>query len=327
MRTSNPFVKRLFLIVLAFIIALITTELVVVHCVGYPSYGVEYKALYMPGGNKWINIRKPYSKIFNVEGKIITSVNNLGFPGLDIESIENPIVILGSSYVEAFQYQPDEIASSLFWKELLEAGYHQPILNLGCSGHDPYNSWFRIMLHQERLGFSTEDVILVLNSDNTDWFNRHSKPFTFEKPEGFGRKNNSLKMRLGIEARNASSLVELLYKGFFKSDDVDEPSPKRSKNQEQIQEVPLEYSLSQEMIDCLTAFAREYSGFSVLSIAGDPDFNSAIKEFCMNQNIPIHIKPLSYPKYMIGGAGHLNKEGNKALAEALLTLWKSTHKI
>lgn len=326
MQTFKFFFKRLFLVVVAFGIALLTTEMVIARCVAYPPYGVEYKALYMPHESKWINIREPYSRIFNVEGKTITSVNNLGFPGLDIESLENPIVILESSYVEAFQYQPDEIGSSLFWSELIEAGYHQPVLNLGCSGHDPYNSWFRIMLHQKRLDFSAEDVILVLNSDNADWLNRHSKPFIFDKPKGFGRKDNSLKIRIGIKARNASSLVEVLYKGLLKGDDVDEPSPSKNGYKELSQEDSLEYSLSQDMIDCLIAYSHEYCGFSVLSIAGNPDFNSALKEFCEHQDISLYIKPLTYPKYMIGGAGHLNKEGNKALAKALLTLWKSTHK-
>ncbi|MDD2230929.1 MAG: hypothetical protein PHY48_16195, partial [Candidatus Cloacimonetes bacterium] len=206
---------------------------------------------------------------------------------------------------------------------LSEAGYNRTVLNLGCSGHDPYNSWFRIMLHQERLDFSAEDVILVLNSDNKDWFNRHPKPFTFDKTEGIGRKNNSLKMRLGIELRNSSSLVEVLYNGCLKDDGVDEPSPAKSETNEQEQENYLDYSLSQDMIDCLEAYSSEYSRFRVVSIVGDPSFNTALSEFCEKQGIPIQVRPLAYPKYMIGGAGHLNMEGNKALAEALMTLWES----
>lgn len=320
------FKKKLLLLFIASIVALLFSELVVARVIGYPAYGVEYKALYMPGSSKWINIRKPHAKIFNVEGKTITSVNNLGLPGLDIDTLDNPIVLLGSSFVEAFQYQPEEIASSLFWKVLAESDSDRTVLNLGCSGHDPYNSWFRTLLFSDILQFNAEDIILILNSDNQAWFNRHAKPFTFVKPKHFGSKNTSPYMRIGTMARNTSSLVEILYKGLLKGEDeVDNPSHEHIIDEKISASAP-DYSLSQEMKDCFDAFAKEYDGFMVLSIAGDLQFNTALSFYCDELDIPYLVNPLDNPRYMINGAGHLNKEGNVALAEALMTLWKKEHK-
>jgi hypothetical protein len=317
--------KRALFLSLAIALALVVSELVVAHCVGYPSYGVAYKVAYRVGGSTWTNIRKPHSKIFNVEGKTLTKVNNVGLPGVELSSLEHPIVVLGSSYIEAFQYLPDQIASSKFQASLDNRGSKRQVINLGCSGHDPYDSWFRIKYFEDKLGFRTDDVILVLDSDNEDWFRRHPQPFAFGKPPWFGRKNTSGPIRIGIAVRNASSLFEVLYKGFIKGDDVDDtPSPIHMTSGEDHSEA-VAYSLSQEMKDCLVAFSDEYPGFRVLSIAGDAEFNSTLVKFSEEKSIPVHVTPLGKTIYKIGGAGHLNKAGNEALAEALMIFWESTN--
>lgn len=307
------------------VLALALSELVVAHCVGYPSYGVDYKVAYRVGGSTWTNIRKPHSKIFNVEGKTLTKVNNNGLPGVDLSSLDEPIVILGSSYIEAFQYSPNEIASSKFQASLDYRGLERQVINLGCSGHDPYDSWFRMKYFEDKLGFRTHDVILVLNSDNEDWFRRHPRPFTFGKPAWFGRKNIASHIRIGMAARNASSLFEVIYKGFIKGDDVDDPPSPIHVSSGQDQSEPLAYSLSQEMKDCLVAFSDAYTGFRVLSIADDAEFNSALVSFSEENSFPVQVAPLGKPRYKIGGAGHLNQEGNDALAEALMTFWEATN--
>jgi len=316
--------KRILLIIASIVLAFGTTELIVAHCIGYPPYGVEYKVAYRVGGSTWTNIRKPNAKLYNVEGKTITWVNNLGLPGSEIDNFETPIVLLGSSYVEAFQYEPNDIASSLFQNRLYELGYRRPVLNLGCSGHDPYDSWFRLKYFENKLGFQASDVILVINSDNQDWFARHPQPFTFDLPEGFGRKNDNFKMALAITARNSSSLVEIFAKTLLKGDGLDGDDQAVNNKQDTIQKAEHDYQLSREMKDCLKAFSNDYPRFMVVSTAGDVQFNSALEEYCRSLDIKISIAPLNNPHFMIRGAGHLNRDGNNALADALLSLWVAT---
>jgi len=128
--------RRILLLIVAVVLASVFAEIIVARCIGYPPYGVDYKVAYRVGGSTWTNVRKPHAKLYNVEGKTITWVNNLGLPGSEIETLANPIVILGSSYVEAFQYKPSDIASSLFQSRIYELGHQRSVLNLGCSGHD-----------------------------------------------------------------------------------------------------------------------------------------------------------------------------------------------
>jgi hypothetical protein len=54
-------------------------------------------------------------------------------------------------------------------------------------------------------------------------------------------------------------------------------------------------------------------------------FNTALSSYCDELDIPYLVNPLDNPRYMINGAGHLNKEGNVALAEALVKLWNKRH--
>ncbi len=220
--------KRASLLILAFILSALISEAVIAKLVRYPAYGVEYKVAYRSGGATWTNVRKPHSKLFNVEGKNLIQVNNYGFPGSDIDRIEDPTVILGSSYVEAFQYKPEEIASSLFSDKLKAIGVTESVLNLGCSGHDPYDSWFRLKYYESKHSFQPKDIILVINSDNESWFARHPQPFDFSLPASFGKKHDGRFMNMVISARNLSSTVEVFAKNILESENVD-PPPRRAR--------------------------------------------------------------------------------------------------
>jgi len=156
--------KRILLLGASLILAFIITELIVAGCIGYPPYGVDYKVAYRDGGKQWTNVRKPYSKLYNVEGSTLTWVDNLGLPGTDVESLDSLIVVLGSSYVEAFKFKPSDIASSIYKAKLDSLGYQRNVMNLGCSGHDLYDSWFRLKYYEDKFNVKNDDVILVLNS-------------------------------------------------------------------------------------------------------------------------------------------------------------------
>lgn len=318
---------RVFLLSIALVIGLVVAELVVAKLIEYPSYGVEAKVRYRIGGEYWTNIRKPYAKVYNVEGKNIAKYNNYGLPGTDVTSLENPVVVLGSSFVEALQYQPEEIASSVFASELVTNGNDNSVINLGCSWHDPYDSWFRLLYFREKLGFTPRDVILVLNSDNKDWFARHPQPFAFTKSADFGVKNSSLKFKIMLTLRNSSSLIELLAKGMKGGNgqlNEESEAVAVNKNNSDTRKMELEQAgegLSAQMVSCLAAFNGEYPGFRVLSVYDNVSFNRALQEYCDGESIPLSIVPMAKPEFMINGAGHFNLNGNRYLGKQLYALF------
>lgn len=310
--------KRFSLIILALLIGFLFTEFLLAVVVLFPRYGVEYKVRYRNGGGTWTNIRKPYSATFNVEGWERVRYNNYGLPGTDLDYLDNLVVVLGSSFVEALQYQGDKIATATFQRELRESGSARQVLNLGCSGHDPYDSWFRLRYYESKLDFNTEDVILVLNSDNRAWFARHQSPLTFDKPSWFGTVNNNLQNKLQTLLRNNSSFIELIARG-IKSDTGEDIEPKETNGTQSNEE----HEITDELASCLTSFRDEYAGFKVLSILSDSAFNTKLADFCNMNEIELSIRPLTIPENMINGAGHLNLKGNEELGEAMFTLHAS----
>jgi len=186
---------------------------------------------------------------------------------------------------------------------------------MGCSGHDPYDSWFRLRYFEQKLDFSPDMVILVLNSDNVGWFKRHPKPFEFDVPKDFGAINTSRTFRLGAFLRNTSSLFEVYYKGFLKNSSIEDESQEQDLTSENVAEVSL--MLSPELQSCLAAYKGRYGDFIVLSILDEPSFNEELTAHCQANGIRCWVDPIMVPMNMINGAGHLNQQGNKALGEAL----------
>lgn len=314
--------KRILLLGASLVLAFMITELIIAGGIGYPPYGVEYKVAYRDGGKQWTNVRKPYSKLYNVEGSTLTWVNNLGLAGTDVGALDSLIVVLGSSYVVAFQFKPSDIASSIYQAMLDSLGHQRNVINLGCSGHDPYDSWFRLKYYEDKFNVKTDDVILVLNSDNRDWFQRHKRPLDFKKLSSFGQVNTRARVKAMILARNASSQVELLAKAWKKTDDEGD-AIRPNIDDSQHDDVSFRNTcqrLSEEMVDCLNMFSSEYAGFKVISTYTDADFNTALKNYCDEKGIGCYLLPMSGDQFMIGGAGHLNRNGNAALANALLAL-------
>lgn len=302
--------KKTLLLILSFIIAFVIVELIIGGIVNYPTYGVKFKAKYRKGSETWSNIRKPYAKVFNIEGKTKTHYNNLGIPGSDVTNLNNSIIVLGSSYVEALQFNPDDIATSVFQKRLADEGEDISVINLGCSGHDPYDSWFRLKYFEKYIGFKSNDVILVLNSDNREWFSRHPKPLDFSLSPNFGEINSNRIIRATIFLRNNSSLIALIVQG-MKGDNKEQTN-----EYEKIENKDTFQGISIEMKDCLDKFSDEYQNFIVISILNDNKFNKDLAEYCYQNSIPCVIQPLTKPEFMLNG-GHLNKIGNEKLGYLL----------
>jgi hypothetical protein len=307
--------KKVFLLILSFITALIIVEFIVGDIFDYPTYGTQYKVKYRKSTEEtWSNIRKPYAKVLNIEGKTKTYYNNLGLPGVDITNINNPIVILGSSYVEALQFDPEDIATSLFQKKLNEEGNDISVINLGCSGHDPYDSWFRLKYFEQFLKFKPQAVFLVLNSDNREWFSRHPKPLDFSFSPDFGEINNKSIVHIFTILRNNSNFIALLIEGVKAKTGEQDNEDVKTENKSISQVV------SEEMKECINKFSAEYKNFIVISILNDNSFNEDLAEYCHQNSILYVIQPLKKPEFLLNGAGHLNKKGNEELG---LLLYKA----
>ncbi len=154
----------------------------------------------------------------------------------------------------------------------------------------------------------------MINSDNASWFSRHPKPLDFEKKKGFGQKNNSFASKAQIFLRNSSSFVELIAQLIKKSDQEDD-TEEATKTHDMA--TTSQQSLTPEMKDCLLAFQSSHPRFLIISIAKDPSFNHDLAEFCQDQSIPCKIESLIKAKYLFNGAGHLNLQGNQALARLM----------
>lgn len=312
--------KKFVLLILSGLLAFSIVEIIVSKGFHFPSYGVSYKVRYRRDEGVWTNIRKPKARIFNVEGRTVTQLNNVGLPGQDIVNLDHPIVLLGSSYIEGFQFPPQKIAGTIFENDLRLENPISTVINLGCSGHDPYDSYFRLKYFEKILDFHTSDIILVLNSDNRAWLARHTQPLQFELPKDFGCINTNQREVLQIYIRNLSSFIELITKGIIKhkaeaGPENEEPAFINRELASSNENSPL--SFTESLKNCLHVFQSQYEGFITVSLCDDISFNTQIDEFCRKEGIAFFVFPLVMPKYRINGAGHLNEEGNELLGHFL----------
>ena len=314
-------IRYILLLLLSLLLSLAIVELTIGTVLGFPVYNVKYKVHYRQGAEAWTNVRKPHAEIYNVEGTNVTEYNNYGLPGTDLNLADTCIVVLGSSYVEAMQYDPEDIATSVFQRNLDANGINRQVVNLGCSGHDPYDSWFRLHFYEKYLGISTEEVVLVINSDYRAWMTRHPHPLRFDFDEGFGKRNMSKSVRLLTTLRNSSSFAELVVNA-LKVKGENQDAQDDSQNPEK-KDTPEPEALKPDLIAVLNAFNEEYDSFQVLSITNMVDFNSSLQQYCDQKSIPCRIQVLKKPELLINRSGHLNKEGNKALGNALWDIYRA----
>lgn len=307
--------KKISLLILAFIFAFLLSELFIRYVIQYPYYGLSYKVHYRRGGDYWTNIWKPYTKYWNVEsGNHIFTRNNLGLPGSDV-SLNSPqkIAVLGSSYVEALQVKPKNIATSIFQEQLKKRFADIAVFNLGCSGHDPYDSWFRLLYFKKRINF--QKVILILEKDYTDWFSRHPKPFCFQPDNQFGTINNSKTVKLQTLLRNNFSYFALLANGTKGKTNNSEKEIPNSANKNTLE-------VSQELLSCLKQFDSIYENdFILISITEDQDFNHDLDTLCRQNGINYISCPLLDKELQLHGNGHLNELGNQRLGQALINTY------
>jgi hypothetical protein len=305
--------KKVFIILFAFVCALIATELFVTYVIGYPKYGVTEAVHYRQGKEYWMNMWKPYSSYWTVEGgNKVFRRNNLGLPGTDINAeSETKIAVLGSSFIEAYQVRPEMMATSVFNKLLTNSRIDAAVYNLGCSGHDPYDMWFRIKYFESKESFDT--VIMILETDFSFKMKSYKEPLSYKPDARFASINNSLKLRLANALRNYSSFVALvLYGRTIAKLETDSPETRKTISFTRILE------LTPQLSDCLINFRNKYGKrFTLVTITEVPEFNRKLESFCSAKGINYYNKPMFRQELLIKGAGHLNERGNRELGKVL----------
>ncbi len=281
------------------------------YLIHFPSYGVTNRVHYQRSANYWVNTSAPYSCYWNVEGgNLVGKRNNLGLPGIDVDtSRPYTVMVAGSSYIEAFQVPPENMAVSVFDMLLQkqEAGF--AVLNVGNSGHDPYDSWFRIN-YLASLGLMPDYVILIIEADYDEWFARHPHPLLFAPDDHFGEKDTSAVFLMQRKLRNRVSFINLIARGMKgASNDNDSESEASTR--------PKEKTLSNDMEETLLAYRDQFPHFMLVSILNDDQYNLEVNEFCQANGILFFRSGIARSENKLNGKGHLSELGNRELGEFL----------
>lgn len=302
--------KKIFTVILAFIIAFLLNEIFVRFVIKYPVYGVEKKMIGIRADDQVQNIFKPYSNYWNVEGgnKVFTR-NHLGLTGTNVIVSDSSkyIFILGSSFIEAGNVTPYKMATSVFAKKVKKINPYYEVINLGYSGHDAMDSYIRALYFSQM--YKPVKVILVIDSDYPDWFksntfNPSSKPVFKEKSD--------IKTKLLIKIRNSLAFLNLAANS-LKTQSADIQVVKPAKNSAKID---FEESY---LSDAINAFHSTYSQkFICISISHDSIMNEFLKKHTRDNQIEFDLnEQITNTEFRIKGEGHLNEYGNILLGNFL----------
>lgn len=311
--SKNYKLKKAGIIFLAATSAILLTELAVRHILGFPTYGVEKKLLGIKSSTTTSNIFYPQSKYYNVEdGYKVYKRNNLGLYGKDVSWNKNDtlVYVLGSSYLEAAPTPPDSMAVSILQNQFDIDGRRYKVINIARSGHDPYDSFFRLAWFEKLYGKGK--VILVLEGSYEEWLTRHPHPLLFSLSPQFGLVESSQSTQLAMIALNHSASAYMI-KQAAKSTDIGENAflLKQTSN-DSANLIPIDLKI------CLDSYQKKYGDdFIVLSIMESKIHNNELRQYCDSKNINFYSRPINKASNKIGGKGHLTIAGNKLLGLAL----------
>jgi len=311
--------KKFILLFLAILLALVINELFVRYIIQYPIWGVKNKIIGIRSSENGIqNEYFPYSKYWNVEsGNKVFLRNNLGFWGIDVDTNINSkyIIVLGSSYIEAQQVPPEASAVSIFFAKIKKNNLNYQVINLGYSGHDPYDSYLRILYYEKY--YHPSIVLLVLNSNNIKWLNRHSYPFNFKVNDNFGKKQSGIKLRSMKLLRNHLSSFNLIANYILGGNGND--AKKIEQGNEYFYQGVLNAQNLVKLFDCLTVYQKKYSNnFVCVSVDSNLKSNRLIENWCKDNKVNfVHSENIEVPKNLLHGSGHFNQAGNLQLGNYL----------
>lgn len=309
---------KISLLLLGALAALLTGELVVREGLGYPDYGVVRFIRGISSNIPWQPQYRAGSGYVNSEnGLRVFRRNNLGLPGTGIDLNKRKIFVMGSSFIEAAQVNPHEMAVTHFQQQLAASYPQYAVLNLGRKAHDLYDCWFRYNYYKQI--HPPECVVLIVDQRNS--FARHPQPMNFNLPKGFGETDTRLRTIIGTAILSNSAMFSLYFKGFREilktqsndeSEDTSLASGERkviNRNEELVSNINL----------CLGMFRQAGTpNLIVISIIPDKEVNREIKAYCDSQAIFCVVsEKIQNPANQFGGGGHFNVRGNRELGQLM----------
>jgi len=226
---------------------------------------------------------------------------------------------LGSSFIEAYQVAPEKMASAIFASHIQQTDPTLQVINLGCSGHDPYDDFFRAFwfVHQ----FQPEKVILVLEGGFDRWLKRQKHPLDFDASNAGINADNKLTTRIMLLARNHSALLNLFAQS-LKSSGQEEGSETKKDDKQSTEEI-----LSEDLFHCLIQFRNTFGErFMLISTSEIAPFNRSLSDFCgRNQIVFKYNERIVVAENRFNGSGHLNEQGNKILGQFLTTVYEKNN--
>jgi len=313
--------RTLFLLFISFLMSLVVSELTVRYVVRYPDYGISDFVFGISSNIKWQAQYRPYSRYINTEARGFHPFrrNNLGLPGIDIDTGKDKVLVLGSSFIEAAQVPPANISVSVFAKLLEKSRMsHFTAVNLGRKAHDLYDSWFRYQYYKNLLDYKY--VMLIVDQRNS--FARHKQPFVFSLPAGFGKMEKRLSKRLGTIALSRSAYLALMFRGIRDLIRTDKEEDLNDLNADgNASAGNAETDFIKGVIICLRQFSAELENqLIIVSIIDKPELNMQVKAFCDQHGIFCMVSDTIQSKEnQIDGSGHFNLRGNRMLGELMFS--------
>lgn len=245
-----------------------------------------------PPGYEWIN---------GESGEFIKN-NEYGLPGITYRNQPQKVALCGSSFVMG-QLKQSDIASSVLQKALVKRRAGIGVYNLGAGNHGPYLSYHRACFYD---GLYSFDRVVLINDGN--WEPQASRAIQFvDSGKGYFQIGPSRNQRLLQLIRSKSMFINLL--AIVLNAKYGEGYTAALDNAT----YPTSYELPGYQ-RTLQLYARKWGkGFFVVDISGDIQFSLSLKRICDNMEVPYFRKNLIHPEYLIGGKGHLNKQGNASL--------------
>jgi len=309
-------VKNIFFISVSLLLSFIVSEIIISFFCGYPKYGVK---CYVQGLDyrNWDKSRiyKPYSEYMVVEGENKGRVfkrNNNGFPGTNLirTTKSKNIAVLGSSFIEAQQVYPEQIATSVLQHKLRKSYGDVNVVNIGYRGGNPLNI-FRRLKYWDNI-FAFDLVVLVL--DHYPYQGLSSDVQTMAKIPDKWVQDNRIEVETYRLARNTSSLINLLIPGLLVAERPTDKIRKMERTMQHIDYQPLE--------ETFKLYSNERSRLLIVSIAtindGDKnEYESKLVKLGALYNIPVFLSDDFGAHFKIHGGGHFNEIGNAHLASIL----------
>ncbi len=312
--------KKILIIILAVITSLIAAEVIARYVMRYPAQASRKTVAIIPGSGvkSRIFLYKPYSKYLNIEaGYKQFTYNNVGVHGPDVDLSEDSklIFLAGSSFIEAYQVPSEKTAAAVFDRKLKAVDPGYSVFNLGASGCDPYEAYFRTKLYTQMYR-KPDKVILALEQFRTKWLEQYDTPLDFDIPEHFGKEYRLSKAkRVASTICEKSSLASMLYRFAKKVKRLDEIERARETEDgpenEEIQVIP----------DALKATMRQFqkdygNDFMLVFFGQDLQATEMLREFCDSEGIRFYSSDsVAVPENRFDEHGHLNEAGNLKLGE------------